>query len=93
VYAAGLAHDAAGVRWRDDEGDARFATLLERLRAYGAPEDLQRPHAITQRLQRMLMHRPLLAPSASDLVAIDRVLADFQQRIEVAADGVLRALR
>jgi len=93
VYTAGLAHDAAGVRWRDDEGDARFGKLLARLRAYGAPEDLQRTHAITQRLQRMLAHRPLLAPSASDLGAIDRALADFQQRIEAAAPAVLHALR
>ena len=93
VYAGALAHEASGVRWRDDEGDARFAGLLARLRAYGAPADLERTHAITQRLQRMLAHRPLLAPSASDLAAIDRGLADFKVRVEAAADGVLRALR
>ncbi len=93
VYSAGLAHDPSGVRWRDEEGDARFATLLDRLRGYGAPEDLRRPHAITQRLQRMLAHRPLLAPSPADLAAIDRALADYKVRVEAAADGVLRALR
>lgn len=93
VYVAGLAHDARGVVWRDEEGDVRFAALLARLRSNGAPEDLQRTHAITQRLQRILMHRPLLAPSASDLGAIDRALADFQQRIEAAAPAVLHALR
>ena len=93
AYAAGLAHDAGGVRWRDEDGDARFATLMGRLRGYGAPEDLQRTHAITQRLQRMLAHRPLLAPSAADLGAIDKALADFKIRVEAAADGVLRALR
>ncbi|HSN25792.1 MAG TPA: hypothetical protein VLT45_05885 [Kofleriaceae bacterium] len=93
VYGAGLAHDPSGVRWRDDEGDARFATLLGRLRAYGAPEDLRRTHAITQRLQRMLAHRPLLAPSATDLGAIDKALADFRVRIEAAASSVMHALR
>lgn len=93
AYAAGLAADPAGVRWRDEEAVPRFDTLLARLRSYGAPEDLRRPHAITQRLQRILMHRPLLAPSPSDLVAIDKALAAFQPRVEVAADTVLRALR
>jgi hypothetical protein len=63
------------------------------LRAHGAPDDLRRPHAITQRLQRMLAHRPLLAPSPADLAAIDRALAAYQPRVEVAADTVLRGLR
>jgi acyl carrier protein phosphodiesterase len=93
AYAAGLAHDPGGVCWRDDDAVPRFHGLLERLRAYGVPEDLKKPHAITQRLQRMLAHRPLLAPSPADLVAIDRALAAFQPRVEVAADTVLRALR
>jgi len=93
AYAAGLAHDPAGVRWRDDDGPPRFETLLARLRAHGAPDDLRRTHAITQRLHRMLAHRPLLAPSAADLSAIEKALAAYQPRVEAAADTVLRALR
>lgn len=92
-YLAGLAHDAAGVRWRDPGDDARFAVLLARLRSYGVPDDLRRADDIAARLQRMLAHRPLLAPSASDLVAIRSSLAAHQPRVEVAADTVLRALR
>jgi hypothetical protein len=93
AYASGLAHDPAGVRWRDDDGPARLSTLLSRLREHGAPDDLRRPHAISQRLHRMLAHRPLLAPSPADLVAIDRALVAYQPRVEAATDTILRGLR
>jgi len=93
AYTDALTCDPAGVRWRDDDGPARLDTLLARLRTHGAPDDLRRPHAITQRLHRMLAHRPLLAPSPTDLDAIDRALAAYQPRVEAAADTVLRALR
>jgi acyl carrier protein phosphodiesterase len=93
VYTTALAHDPSGVRWRDDDGPPRFETLLARLRTYGPPDDLRKPHAITQRLHRMLAHRPLLAPSSSDLEAIDKALAAYQTRVEAAADTVLRGLR
>ena len=92
-YLAGLGHDAACVRWRDDDGAARFAMLLDRLRGHGVPEDLRRVDAIVMRLQRMLGHRPLLAPNAADLRAIATALAAHQPRIEVATDTVIRALR
>lgn len=92
-YLAGLAHDPAGVRWRDDGDDARFAMLLARLRSYGVPDDLRRAEDVAARLHRMLAHRPLLAPSANDLAAIRTSLAAHQPRVEVAADTVLRALR
>jgi hypothetical protein len=92
-YLAGLAHDPAGVRWRDEGDDARFAMLLSRLRSHGVPVDLRRPDAIATRLHRMLAHRPLLAPSSSDLVAIQSSLVAHQQRVEVATDTVLRGLR
>ena len=92
-YLAGLAHDPAGVHWREDGDDARFAVLLARLRSHGVPDDLRRTDAITTRLHRMLAHRPLLAPSATDLVSIKSSLAAHQQRVEVATDTVLRALR
>ena len=92
-YLAGLAHDAACVRWRDADGPPRFAMLIERLRAHGVPEDLRRPAAIAQRLHRMLAHRPLLAPSGEDLRAIERGLVEHQPRVAIATDTVLRALR
>jgi hypothetical protein len=92
-YLAGLAHDPAGVRWRDADGPPRFATLLARLRAYGVPEDLREPASITERLHRMLAHRPLLAPNPDDLRAIARGLADHAPRVAVAAEAVMRALR
>jgi hypothetical protein len=92
-YLAGLAHDPAGVRWRDPDGPPRFAALLERLRAYGVPEDLRAPASITERLHRMLAHRPLLAPNASDLRAIARGLVEHAPRVAVAVDTVMRALR
>src|SRR5262249_39156272 len=92
-YLAGLAHDPAGVRWRE-EGDAdRFAVLLARLRRHGVPDDLRSPGSIALRLHRMLAHRPLLAPSSSDLAAIRSALVAHQPRIGVATDSVLRALR
>jgi hypothetical protein len=92
-YLAGLAHDAAGVRWRHDGDDTRFSVLLARLRSYGVPDDLRKPDAIAQRLHRMLAHRPLLAPSPTDLAAIKSGLVAHQARVEVAAETVLRGLR
>ena len=92
-YLAGLGHDAACVRWRDADGSARFAILLDRLRTHGVPEDLRRVDSITMRLQRMLGHRPLLAPNASDLRAIASALAAHQSRVAVATDTVIRAMR
>jgi hypothetical protein len=92
-YLAGIAHDPSGIAWREESDAARFAVLIARLRAHGVPEDLQRPEAIAQRLHRMLSHRPLLAPSATDLAAIRACLVDYKPRVDVAAETVLRALR
>jgi hypothetical protein len=93
AYTAALAHDPAGVQFRD-EGDAlRFAALHTRLRAYGVPDDLREPDSIVHRLHRMLAHRPLLAPSSTDLVGIRSALVAHKPRIEVAASTVLRAMR
>lgn len=92
AYLGGVAHDPA-LRWRDPEGPARFAVLLERLRTRGVPDDLQRPDAITIRIQRMLGHRPLLAPSPDELRTIREALAAFQPRVAIAVETVLRGLR
>jgi hypothetical protein len=92
-YLGGIGHDATCVRWRDDDGPPRFAMLIDRLRADGVPDDLRRTDAITHRLQRMLGHRPLLAPNAADLRAIATALAAHQPRVAVAADTVMRQLR
>jgi hypothetical protein len=70
-----------------------MAKLLERLRGYGAPEDLKQPESITFRLSRILAHRPLLAPSQDDLRAITAGLIELQPRVVVAAETVLRGLR
>jgi len=93
AYVAGLAHSPDGIAWREPDDAPQFSRLLDRLRSYGVPLDLQRPDAIAQRLHRMLAHRPLLAPNASDLVAIKTALVEYKPRVEVAADTVLRALR
>jgi hypothetical protein len=92
-YLAGLEADPAGVRWRDPDGEPRFAILIARLREHGVPDDLREPAAIARRLHRMLAHRPLLAPSAADLDAIHTALAEHRRRVETGADTVLRGLR
>lgn len=92
AYLAGVAADSAGVRWRDPATGDRFAMLLARLRSYGVPDDLRDPDAICERLRRILAHRPLLAPSAGDLVAIRGALADQHARVIAAAPAILRAL-
>ena len=92
AYVHGLSHQPA-LRWRDPEAAPRFAVLLERLRSRGVPDDLRLPEAITARVQRILAHRPLLAPSPDELGTIGDALAAFQPRITVAADTILRALR
>lgn len=93
AYTGGLAHSPEGIAWREPDDPPRFARLLDRLRSYGVPVDLQRPDAIAHRLHRMLSHRPLLAPNAADMTAIRAALVDYKPRVEVAADTVLRALR
>lgn len=90
-YLAALERAPDGIVWR--ERRERFAKLLERLRNYGVPDDLRKPEAITQRLHRMLSHRPLLAPNAADLRAIETCLVDYKPRVVVAVDTVLRVVR
>jgi acyl carrier protein phosphodiesterase len=92
AYTAALGADASGVRWREASDGERFAIMLARLRTYGVPDDLRRPEAIVQRLQRMLAHRPLLAPNGDDLAAIRRALVEHQPRVAVAAETIMRAL-
>jgi hypothetical protein len=92
AYLGGLGHEPA-LRWRDEEAAPRFAVLLDRLRTRGVPDDLRRPEAIAARVQRVLAHRPRLAPSPGELVVIGQALAAFQPRIAVAAETVVRALR
>ena len=94
AYTSALASEPsiAAVRWRDDDGPPRFTLLVARLRAHGAPDDLRDPAAITARLHRMLAHRPLLAPNAGDLVAIERALAEQQAKVVAAAGAIVRAV-
>jgi hypothetical protein len=93
AYLAALAHDPAGVQFRDEGDSLRFAALHTRLRSYGVPDDLREPDSIVHRLHRMLAHRPLLAPSPADLVGIRASLVAHKPRIEVAAQTVMRAMR
>lgn len=92
AYLAALAHEPA-LTWRDPDAAPRFAVLLDRLRGHGVPDDLRRPEAIASRVQRVLAHRPLLAPSASDLRVIRGALVTCQPRVAVAAATIVRALR
>jgi len=92
AYLSGLAHDAV-LHWRGADDAPRFASLIERLRSYGIPGDLCSPDAITTRVARVLVRRPLLAPSPDDLRAIRAALFAFQPRVNVAAEAVVRALR
>ena len=91
-YILGLEYEAP-ITWRDEGDDLRFDALMSRMRAHGVPLDLKRPESITHRLSRMLGHRPLLAPSSSDLSTITISLLEHKPRVEVAVDTVLRALR
>lgn len=90
-YIAALERDANGIVWREHAD--RFTRLLARLRTYGVPDDLRKPEAIVQRLHRMLSHRPLLAPNAADLRAIETSLIEYKPRVVVSVDTVLRAVR
>ncbi|MDX2092850.1 MAG: hypothetical protein SFX73_33600 [Kofleriaceae bacterium] len=92
AYILGLEYEAP-LTFRDDGDDELLERLLSRLRAHGVPEDLRRPEAITQRLARMLAHRPLLAPSPQDLSVIAIALVEHKPRVEIAADTVMRAMR
>jgi hypothetical protein len=93
AYTRALAYDASALAWREADDAERFAQLLSRLRTHGVPDDLRRTDAITARLSRMLRHRPLLAPSPDDLVAIHTALEAHRGRVGVATDTGLRALR
>jgi hypothetical protein len=92
AYLKAIAHDA-DIAWREAGDGERFARLIDRLRGYGVPDDLRDPAAITFRLGRMLAHRPLLAPSPADLVAIRSALGDHQARVVAATSAILHGLR
>lgn len=92
AYLRALACDA-DLTWRGPDDAPRFAVVLDRLRARGVPDDLQRPDAIAARMHRILAHRPLLAPSPDDLRAIRDALVAFKPRVDIAADTVMRAMR
>jgi acyl carrier protein phosphodiesterase len=92
AYLHGLSHQPA-LQWRDPDAAPRFAVLLDRLRARGIPDDLGSPDAITTRVQHILAHRPLLAPSPDDLRAIRAALVAFKVRIDAAAEAVMRGMR
>ncbi len=91
-YILGLEYEAP-IEWRNEGDDLRYGALIARMRGYGIPKDLKRPESITHRLSRMLGHRPLLAPSPSDLSTITISLLEHKPRVEVAVDTVLRQLR
>jgi hypothetical protein len=93
AYLAALAHDPAGIQFRDEGDNLRFEALHARLRTYGVPDDLREPDSIVHRLHRMLAHRPLLAPSSTDLVGIRGALVAYKPRVEIATSTVLRAMR
>jgi acyl carrier protein phosphodiesterase len=92
-FLSAFAVDPSLVVWREPDGPERFAHLHARMTSYGVPDDLAEIESITARLQRMLAHRPLLAPNASDLRAIASALRAHRPRVEVAAPTVLRAVR
>jgi acyl carrier protein phosphodiesterase len=92
AYTRAIADDRQPV-WREPDDPVRYAALIARLRTYGTPDDLRDPARVTQRLGRMLAHRPLLAPSSEDLVAIRESLGVYKARIDVAAEAVMRAMR
>lgn len=92
AYVLGLEYDAP-LSWRTEGDGTRYATLLERLRAHGVPDDLKKPESIVYRLSRMLAHRPLLAPSSNDLAVITIALIEHKPRVQIAAETVLRYLK
>lgn len=92
AYVLGLEYDAP-LSWRNEGDDARYSTLLERLRHHGVPDDLKKPESIVYRLSRMLAHRPLLAPSSNDLAVITVALIEHKPRVQIAAEAVVRYLR
>jgi len=93
LYVAALGHDTSGIQFREPDDHHRFAALHTRLSSYGVPDDLTRPESIVHRLHRMLAHRPLLAPSPTDLAVIKTALVEQRPRVEVATETVLRGLR
>jgi hypothetical protein len=95
VYVRGLHHDDPTLAFRPDPTDAptRFARLLARLRSYGVPDDLKSPLAITQRLARMLAHRPLLAPSPADLETFTPALGAMRARVNGDGLKIINLLR
>lgn len=92
AYMLGVEYEGP-IDWKDEGDDLRFAALQSRLRAYGVPDDLKKPESIAHRMNRMLAHRPLLAPSPSDQSAIMVGLIEHKPRVEVAVDTVLRGVR
>jgi GNAT superfamily N-acetyltransferase len=66
--------------------------VLQRFRSHGVPRDLLQTDKIVYRLNRMLAHRPRLAPSQSDIAIITRALDEVRPRYQVAAQSVMLSL-
>jgi hypothetical protein len=95
-YQHAIATDVSQLHWdaNDDvDGATAMQNLQRRLIEFGVPRDLQRTDSIVHRMHRMLIDRPRLAPSASDLVAIGRAVDDQRMRCQIAAPTVLRSVR
>jgi hypothetical protein len=84
------AADPSGVRWRDDDGPP-LRDVAVALRDHGVPDGLRRPGAIAP--PPPCSPSPLLAPNDADMRAIRAALVEYRDRVAVAADTVLRALR
>lgn len=82
-----------GVQWRDDDGPARFAALVARLRHYGVPVDLIGGAGVARRIERTLAGRTLLEPSGDERTAIAAVMDDLVARVDAAAATVLMQVR
>ena len=92
AFAAGVDHHGP-VAWRDDHGDARFATLRARLRGGPPPDDGDPGLATARRLDRILGHRPMLAPAPDERPAIVAALRELVPRIDAATATVLTQVR
>lgn len=84
---------AEAIEWRDDDHDARWRNLIERLAERGVPRGYMDADTVTDRVTLVLGRRPLLALDANDEHIVRAEMSALQRQVEDQADDIMGSLR
>jgi hypothetical protein len=80
------------IRWRDEEGGARWRALRAKLERHGPPDDYRDPSVVASRVERVLRPRRRLALDARKLQVAARYLPELQRSVRAHAAPLMTEL-